>query len=467
MLGITERFPYSTDQLRALRRLRELGQAISENTQRLSTLKRINSAKDDPKGLIHASMLERELSAAEATTNAIGRAQAQLSTADAAASEIVTQLQSARTLALEAAGLTSQADVVANQIELDQILSSINNTARVSFTGQRMLDGSSSFRATGVDYTKIKDVDILSKTSDDAITVAINVTSAAKQATDSYTGGSLMGDTTILIEGPDGSASVSMNSGASTTDIETAVNATSYLTGVTATRKDASQVDFATVDYGSQAAFTITATEGYFSMAGGGTATGSDAEATVNGSSLTADGTTLSYTTADVAAVIELDPSASGAISSFELSGSGLNFVVGINAHDTQRIGMPNLTTTSLGGATGNLDAIRSGGQFSLTSGNAAEAIQVIDEALAEALRGQAVIGSFQSYTLDSASRTVTSMIENSASALSAIQDTDVAIESAQLANNLLLQESTLNVLSIANSRNESVLTLLNAIAFR
>jgi flagellin len=54
-----------SDQLRALRRISELSQAITQNTTRLSTLRRINSAKDDPAGLIRATLLETELTAAE------------------------------------------------------------------------------------------------------------------------------------------------------------------------------------------------------------------------------------------------------------------------------------------------------------------------------------------------------------------------------------------------------------------
>ena len=467
MLGVSKKVPYSTDQLRALQQLQELGKAISENNKRLSTLKRINSAKDDPKGLVHASELQQDITAADAAADAIGLARAQMNTADSAAAEVIAQLNAARTLALDAAsGSLSHADVVANQIEVDHILNSINETAKVSFGDKRMLDGSASYRATGVDNSKIKDVDILGKASDDAVTLSINVTSTAQQATDSYTGGTLMSDTTIQITGPEGAAAVTMSSGSTTTDIATAINAATYLTGINATMVDGTQVDFATNDYGSDASISIVATEGTFATTAGTTVTGTDAEATINGQTVTADGTTLSYSTADVSVVIELDPTASGSIAPITISGDGLKFVIGMASYDTHRLGMPNLTTTSLGGSTGNLDAIRSGGQFSLSSGNATYAINIIDEALDEAIRGQAVIGSFQTYTLDSASRMMSSMIENLSSALSAIEDTDYALESAKLANNLLLRESTLSALAIANSQDQAVLGLLQSIAY-
>src|SRR5690606_21736352 len=49
----------SSGQLSALFRIRQIGAAIEQNTQRLSTLKRINSAKDDPAGLISATLLRQ------------------------------------------------------------------------------------------------------------------------------------------------------------------------------------------------------------------------------------------------------------------------------------------------------------------------------------------------------------------------------------------------------------------------
>ena len=144
-------FGLGTDQIRALNRLNELAQAISKSQQRLSTLRRINSAADDPSGLVQATLLETELKAAEEASEGLTRAGALLSTADTTAQEILTQLQQARSLALAAAdGTLSSSDVAANQVQIDQILDTIDSLARTEFNGRRLLDGTSGFRATGV-----------------------------------------------------------------------------------------------------------------------------------------------------------------------------------------------------------------------------------------------------------------------------------------------------------------------------
>ena len=90
----------SSGQISALNRLHELSNAIAQNTKRLTTLKRINSAKDDPSGLIQVSLLESELVSAESALEGITRANALLSTADSAASQMLAQLQEARGLAV-------------------------------------------------------------------------------------------------------------------------------------------------------------------------------------------------------------------------------------------------------------------------------------------------------------------------------------------------------------------------------
>src|SRR5262245_39893608 len=100
-------------QLRALNRIAQLSQAISVNQPRIATLKRINSAQDDPAGLVAALRFENDLSAVRAASESVTRATALLSTADTAAGEILTQLDQAKTLALQAAGGDLSASEVA------------------------------------------------------------------------------------------------------------------------------------------------------------------------------------------------------------------------------------------------------------------------------------------------------------------------------------------------------------------
>ena len=59
------------------------------------------------------------------------------------------------------------------------------------------------------------------------------------------------------------------------------------------------------------------------------------------------------------------------------------------------------------------------------------------------------------------------SQIVNLSAALSAVRDTDIALETALLSNNQLLQQSTLLSLSITNFQNQDVLNLLKSAVTR
>ncbi len=457
----------ATDQLRALNRISQISREIATNTQRLSTLKRINSAKDDPAGLIQATLLQQELTAAEAASKSVTRASAMLNTADAAAGEIVSQLQEARTLVFEAAGGgLSNAEVAANQIEVDSILQSINNLAKTSFAGQQLLTGASGYQVSSVNTSKIADVDVLSKNTADDVTVNINVTTTATQATDTYTGGVLAADVTLIVGGKNGTSVISLSSGSSLNTIAQAFNDVKHETGVTAT-VNAGNINFKSVDYGSEATISIEVTQGTFTLTGGGSAAGTDAVATINGQQYTGDGSTFNVNTSQFAAVIDVKPTTSGVVTPFVISGEGLQFNVGSSPSSFASIGLPNLSTASLGGVTGKLYSIGSGGDNSLTSNKAAEALEIIDDAIADATRSQAIIGGFQKYTLDSSSRVLDSQTEQMSSALSAVQDTDVAVESALLAKNQLLEQTALQALTITSLRHQDVLSLLQSAASR
>ena len=453
-----------SDQIRALNRLRDIGRALSQNTERLSTLRRINAAKDDPSGLVQASVLESELAAAEAASRSLTRAGSMLSLADATIGEVVGQLQQARSLAFAAAGGTLTAsEVAANQAQLDSILGNIDSLSKTEFAGRRLLNGESAITASGVNNAEIADVDVLDKTLTGDVTVSIEITTQATQASNSYTSGSLGSDTTLVVEGPDGTTTIALASGADTQAIADAFNAVAHITGINATRIDGNQVDFATTDYGSSATINIEATEGTFALTTSGEVSGTDAVATINGQSVTGDGSSFNVNTTEVALVVEVDPTANGTLTSFTVTGTGLQFVTGSSPTDTARIGLPNLNTASLGGVTGKLSSLRSGGANALTGANANEAVRIIDDALSDALRSQARVGGFQKFTIETSSRVNSKTIENLSESLSAVRDTDIAVETALLTNNELLQQSAFEALSIINLRNSRVLNLLRA----
>src|SRR5205823_1808094 len=144
----------------------------------------------------------------------------------------------------------SASDIAAQQAIVDSAVRGIDSAASSQFDGHRLLDGSSGFVTAGVDNTKIKNLTVVDRQTTAAVTVNVNVTAQATQAANTYTGGALGSAATVTVTGPEGTTSIALASGSSTTTMTAAFNAATYLTGVTAVRNNANQITFGTVDYG-------------------------------------------------------------------------------------------------------------------------------------------------------------------------------------------------------------------------
>ncbi|MHB8897445.1 MAG: flagellin [Thermoguttaceae bacterium] len=117
---------------------------LNQSALRLSTLRRINSAADDPAGLIAAERLTSELTAIEAASANASRAVGAIHVADSAMSEIGGLLNSIRGNVMEASGgFLSDAEMSAKQVEIDAAVEAVNRiSSYTSYGGRRLLDGS-------------------------------------------------------------------------------------------------------------------------------------------------------------------------------------------------------------------------------------------------------------------------------------------------------------------------------------
>ncbi|HKD35911.1 MAG TPA: flagellin, partial [Pirellulales bacterium] len=124
------------------------------------------------------------------------------------------------------------------------------------------------------------------------------------------------------------------------------------------------------------------------------------------------------------------------------------------------RLGIPSVSTTTLGGVSGTLYELRSGGAKSLST-DTVGAAAVVTEAITKvaSLRGQ--LGAFQATTLQTNINTLTDTVSNLTSAQSNIQDADFAAETANLTRAQILVQSGTSVLQIANQSPQQVLALL------
>ncbi len=121
-------------------------QASMANTlTQLATGLRINSAKDDPAGLIAQELLRSEITASNAAIKSTQRANLMMNVAESGMKQISSLLIDAKALAVESAntGAMSADQIEANQVQMNGILNSIDRFASsTNWLGKNLLDGS-------------------------------------------------------------------------------------------------------------------------------------------------------------------------------------------------------------------------------------------------------------------------------------------------------------------------------------
>ncbi|MBT6497587.1 MAG: hypothetical protein HOL01_24000 [Planctomycetaceae bacterium] len=149
------------------------------------------------------------------------------------------------------------------------------------------------------------------------------------------------------------------------------------------------------------------------------------------------------------------------------VTGGGSLFQIGQEVSTAGQIGLgiEAVNTARLGGTSGKLFELGSGGGKSLNdlgpTVQGSELVDIIDEALDRltGLRGR--LGAIQKNVIETNISTLGIALENISEARSQIIDTDFASETADLTRAQILSQSTLSVLAIANQNPSQVLSLL------
>lgn len=132
---------------------------LATSLQRLATGQRINSAADDPAGLIASESLRSALAGLEAEAQALSRSDHVAAVADGALAGTSDMLIEANGLAITAANSAglSESEKQALQGQLDSILSTVDGTAAdTTFLGDPLLDGTATVTA-GVSTLQLPD----------------------------------------------------------------------------------------------------------------------------------------------------------------------------------------------------------------------------------------------------------------------------------------------------------------------
>ena len=476
-------------------RLARTNDELATRLQRLSTGLRINKGADDPAGLIVSERLRSELAGLNSAVSNSERASSVIATTEGYLTEISDILNSIKDLVVEAAntGGLSEAEIDANQLQIDSALDSVTRIANTaSFAGLFLLNGNMDYQLSGVDGTNIDQAQIHGATfgNQSNIPVNVEVVSSAQTAqlflSGNTTGsvGALLSSVTLEIAGNDGVQTLQFVSGTALSAVVNAVNTLKDTTGVSASMVDASNQSsgmvFNSVEYGDDSFVSVKAIgQGgdFFSVAdqqGGNVTqrdTGRDVTAIVNGTLATGDGLDVSLNTTALSLKMTLTSAFAtnqGGTDSYTITGGGAVFQLGPNVNAIQQVGfgVGSVAASRIGGTTIEgtrffLDSIKSGQSNSLISGNTQYANEILDAAISDVsvLRGR--LGAFERNTLETNIRALQIGAENIASSESKIRDADFAAETAALTRAQILSQAGTSVLATANSSAQNVLSLL------
>ncbi len=449
---------------------------LNQSLQHLSTGLRINTGKDDPAGLIASETMRVEMRAIQAAQTNISRATNVVAVAESGLAEVHRLLNDLEDLVdrtSNEAGISVE-ERNANQQEIDLILSSINRIANsTELQGRKLLSGELAFTTSAVNSTQVTDLRINGARVPEQGTRVVNieVLVSAQLARVNYAGGAVGSAQTIEITGNLGTERITLASGATTANLVSAVNMSKHLTGVSATRINATSAVFTSTAYGSSQYVKVRVLSGTAFAAGlGGTLVednGQDVRVNINGQAVTGDGLRVSVRNSIIDADITLSPSFATQLSTdstFGITGGGARFMISprLDLNSLAAIGISSVTTANLGDANvGYLYSLGTGEANAMSEKNFFTAQRIVRQAQQQVANLRGRLGSFQKNTLETTAASLRIQYENVASAESTIRDTDFAEETSNLTRSQILVQSATNVLRLANAAPQQVLALL------
>jgi flagellin len=465
--------------------------SLSQSLQRLSSGLRINSAADDAAGLAISQQFTTQINGTNQAVSNANDAVSEAQTTAGALNTIVNNLQSIRTLAVEAAnGSNSSADRQALDNQVQQQIAEITQIAQqTTFNGLNVLNGSSGNTTyqVGANVGNTITINLAQGVGANQIGETATATGTALAAT---AGGA------VATTGATGALTVKVGSGqaVSVASSSTFATAVSYQDGTSAFAKAAAFN--AAGASGLTASATTTVTDAAFAGATSVLGTGTY-NLSINGVAVfggVAVGTGIS-TSAIAAQINQVSSQDGGVTASIGSGGLTLTAADGSNITVAQSYGgdaagglsgaVPNATyrgTVSLtagaqitiGGTsaadlgavgltatTTSLSANSTLSQQNVqTVGGANKTIESVDSALATVSAFQSQLGAIQN-RFTAAVGNLQSTAQNLTQSRSTIQDADFAAETANLTQSQVLEQAGISVLAQANQQPQLILKLL------
>jgi flagellin len=459
---------------------------LSQSLTRLSSGLRINSAADDAAGLAISQQFTTQINGTNQAINNANDAVSEAQTAGGALTTIVNNLQSIRTLAVEAAnGSNSASDRAALDAQVQQQIAEITQIAsQTTFNGASVLNGSSGTTTYQVGANVGDTISIDLAQGVQANQIGQVATSAKQVTTAALAGGLTIAVGTAAAVTVGASSNYATSSPGQTADSAYAKAATinaADISGLTATAS--------TTATETSAFSTLTAgtTGGTYSLSVNGVSIYSGTGDLAAGSTLTAqqvatqinlysskDGNVtatvssagaLSLTAADGSDIVVAQTVGGG------VTGTGANAnIVGTN---TGTVTLSANSNIALGGTAGDITALgQTAGNIALgtatlanqnvlTVAGANSAIAAVDSALSTVSAFQSQLGAIQN-RFTAAVGNLTSTAQNLTQSRSTIQDANFAQETANLTQAQVLEQAGISVLAQANQEPQLILKLLS-----
>jgi flagellin len=488
--------------LNALDNLNNVAGSVASSIEKLSSGLRINTAADDPSGLIISEGLRAQIDGLNQAVSNSQDATNLIKTSEGALTEVNTLLRNVRQLAVHAAntGVNDATAVQADQTQISSAIASIERIAeQTQFGTKKLLDGTSGISSSVIDTKNVAGINIggvFNNLATQSGTVNVAVNNVASRAQVSGNGAATyasinasISSVNALTTGNGGSVVINGQtisvSGSDT--VQTLINKINNLASTTGVSADwtsangSGSVVLTQQNYGAN--YTINESESSTILTGAGTPTlvaGSNATVTVissalvngavtsvvatftGGRSTTDSGLRVTDTYGNSILLTEAALTSHAAATQFTVgtvTAGSLQFQVGANAGQTVSASLGNIRTTNLGNTS------VSGSNLSLvdvtTATGATNAIKIVDEAIGQVTTLRANLGSFQKNTLESTIRYLGVGVENLSASESQIRDTNVASEVVNLTKNQILQQAATSVLAQANAAPRQVLSLL------
>lgn len=471
--------------LNAQRNLNMSQASLQTSMQRLSSGLRINSAKDDSAGLAISQRMTSQIGGLDQAVRNANDGISLAQTAEGALSQVTSNLQRIRTLAVQSANASNSAsDRAALNNEANQLVSEINRVASsTNFNGVNLLDGSFTSQAfqVGANSTANDSISISSIASAKASSLGVGSSSSYLTT---VTGGTITSGAALTAGGltingfnvgataVDGVSSTSADGSALAK--ANAINAITGSTGVTATVNATTTSNFTTTAAGGAVSFSLNGVNISTTLTANSAVASTEMAAAINavsaqtGVTATANASTGTYSlTATDGRNVTLS-AASGAGSTASGVSSGTTFgSITLNSTSSTGItlGGTQATAAIIGAAAGYTSATATvgAGVSSLnlsTAAGAQAALSTIDAAIQQISTSRASLGAYQN-RFSSAVVSLQTTSENLTASRSRIQDADFAAETANMTRAQVLQQAGTAILAQANSAPNGVLALL------